>query len=194
MILHHLWGEGADDASRTYLRQAVSRLRDELPESITIERGTGGAALGLSAFVTTESQTLEELVVAAGRSQTSRRERFLRDALALAGQGDYLAGCNSHWADARRDRYRGIVIGLHLDLAEMEFEMGRYPEAWRRLDVVVGHDAASERACRLQMQTARMLGDEDQVVASYRRCRDALQQVGLEPARATRELAQTLRS
>lgn len=54
-------------------------------------------------------------------------------------------------------------------------------------------DPFKESAWRLAMRIANALGDEDRVIATFRRCRAALNELDLEPSDATQQLLDQLR-
>ena len=58
---------------------------------------------------------------------------------------------------------------------------------------MLAEDPYRESACRLAMRVAGAVGDEDGVIAAYRRCSSALGELGAQPSDSTRQLLTHLR-
>jgi LuxR family maltose regulon positive regulatory protein len=102
-LLDALFDGRTDESARAYLRQAVHRLREVLPE------GTGptfrGSVLrfGAPVALSSASARAEALVAEASRLQHEERLAVLREALGILDAGEYLAGIEAPWVAERRE-------------------------------------------------------------------------------------------
>ncbi len=135
----------------------------------------------------------ERLLAEAARLQGEERVEATLRALAVADRGQYLEGLSSIWIEERRDRLARLVADARQDAAELCFAAGRYAEAARLVDAILAEDAFREAAHRLEMRIANATGDEDRVIAAYRRCERRLGELGTTPSSTTRQLLETLR-
>jgi DNA-binding SARP family transcriptional activator len=191
-LLEGLFDGRADESARAYLRQAVHRLREVLPDGALAADATG-AAVSEGVVVSSESARFEALLGEAARLQGEDRLRATTDALALVDAGEYLPGARSAWVEARRERLAELAADARLAAAELHFALGRYGDAGALVAAVLAHDPYREAAWRLQMRLAGAVGDEDRVIAAYRRCEQALDRLGTTPSATTRRLLDALR-
>ncbi len=103
-------------------------------------------------------------------------------ALEMPGRGDYLPAINSPWVESRRERLRRLIVDARHDAAELAFADGRYRDASRLVEAILEGDQLREGAHRLEMRIAQAIGDEDRVIAAYRRCELSLSELGIAPA------------
>jgi DNA-binding SARP family transcriptional activator len=192
-LLTALFDGRSDDSARAYLRQAVHQLREVLRDDVPLVSDAGGVALDGSVGVASESVRLETLLAEAARLQGEERLDAITGALAIAERGEYLPGIASAWVEERRERLALLVADARQDAAELAFAAGRYAEAERLVDAILDHDAFREGAHRLEMRIANAIGDEDRVIAAYRRCERVLGELGTTPSSTTRRLLETLR-
>jgi DNA-binding SARP family transcriptional activator len=115
------------------------------------------------------------------------------DALKIQEGGHFLEGVRSAWAVEQAQDLEMLAVQARLDGAGWAFDIGRYSQAEALVDSVVLIDPYRERAWRLRMKLLGALGDSDGVVSCYRRCAEALANVGLEPAPSTKQLLDQLR-
>jgi LuxR family maltose regulon positive regulatory protein len=184
---------GAYFGARAYLRQAVHRLREVLPPAVELAADAQGVAFGEGVLVSSESARFEALLAEAARLQGEERLRATAGALALVDAGEYLPGARSVWVEARREHLAELAADARFAAAELHFALGRYAEAGRLVAAVLAHDPYREAAWRLQMRLAGAVGDEDRVIAAYRRCEQALDRLGTTPSATTRRLLDALR-
>ncbi len=191
-VLSALWNGRDDEATRTYLRQALRHLRDALPAGITVTATSD--QLAVAGPVRCESLELETLLGEAAREPGPGRLGYLLEALALARRGTFHEGSNEvWWIDDRRARIESQLTDARLDAAEILLDAARYTRSLALVDEVLDADSLVERGWRLRMRGLGLLGDYDGVVAAYAACTAALAAIGLEPARSTTELANSLR-
>lgn len=180
------------DSNRAYLRQAVRGLRQALPPDAVIVEGRH-VRLTDELGVTTESERFKMRLAEAMSLQGEERLLAIGEALAIYDRGDYLPGVRSAWADERHRELAELATDARYEAAELEFAAGRYKEARRLAEQVVGDDPFREVAWRLMMRVSDALGDETGVVHSYHSCERALTQLGTTPSPSTRQLLEQLR-
>jgi DNA-binding SARP family transcriptional activator len=93
----------------------------------------------------------------------------------------------------RREHLARIAGDARLVAAELAFASGRYGDAATLVDAILERDPFREAAHRLQMRIANAVGDEDRVIAAYRRCELTLGELGIVPSSSTRQLLDALR-
>jgi DNA-binding SARP family transcriptional activator len=191
-LLTALFNGRSDHSSRTYLRQAVHRLRELMPEGVELILDGEQAALE-GATVVSDSARFERMLDEAGRLGDAERLDALQAALELYGSGEYLAGRDSMWIEERRMGLAERAVAARFDAAELSFALGDHRTAQTHVDAVLAADPYRESAWRLAMRVAAGYGDADRAVEVFRRCARTLAQVGIEPAPSTRELLQALR-
>jgi DNA-binding SARP family transcriptional activator len=192
-LLSALFDGRSDDSARAYLRQAVHQLREVLPAEVRLVSEPTRTWLEEPASVSSESARLEATLAEAARLQGEERIEATLRAIAVADRGRYLEGLSSVWIEERRDRLARLVTDARQDAAELCFAAGRYADAARLVDAILAEDPFREAAHRLEMRIANATGDEDRVIAAYRRCERRLGELGTTPSSTTRQLLETLR-
>jgi DNA-binding SARP family transcriptional activator len=190
-ILDDLFEGRADESTKSYLRQAVARLREILPDGVL---QTSRSAIALKAgAVSSDSLRFRQMVDESGRLGKQEAVALLTDAFALSDRGEFLEGARSIWAESHREALARLALEARLDAADWAFDLGSYRQAEALVDAVVQRDPYRERAWRLRMKLLGALGDSDALVRCYQRCSATLASIGLEPAPSTRRLVDHLR-
>jgi DNA-binding SARP family transcriptional activator len=192
-LLDALFGGRADESARSYLRQAVHRLREILPDGAVLAFEGSRLRLGGDIALVSERVHAEELLARAARQIGRDRLELLLEALAVLDRGEYLAGVDSVWVDDRRQQLAATVAQARHDAAQLLFAEEDYAGAKRLAQAVVHADPYREGAWRLLMRIAHATGDEDGVIAVYRLCEHALRGIGTVPSTTTGSLLTTLR-
>jgi DNA-binding SARP family transcriptional activator len=192
-LLSALFDGRSDDSARAYLRQAVHQLREVLPAEVRLVSEPTRTWIEDPAGVSGESARLEAALAEAARLQGEERIEATLRALTVADRGRYLEGLSSIWIEDRRDHLARLVADARQDAAELCFAAGRYADAARLVDAILREDPFREGAHRLEMRIANATGDEDRVIAAYRRCERRLGELGTTPSSTTRQLLETLR-
>lgn len=186
--------DGRRDASTTaYLRQAALKLRKAVPDVLDPSSRSGTLRLCASVRVTTESRRLISLLGEAAATRGEERLSLLLAALEIADRGAYLPSVSSVWAEDRRRRLDELVRSARLEAAEVALVVGQPAQARRLAEAVVAADPYREAAWRLLMRLAAAMGDHDRVIAAYRSCVAALQEIGAQPSGATVSLLRDFR-
>jgi ATP/maltotriose-dependent transcriptional regulator MalT/DNA-binding SARP family transcriptional activator len=192
-LLSALFDGRSDESARAYLRQAVHQLREVLPAQLRLVSEPARTWLEDPVIVSSDSARLEAALAEAARLQGEDRIEATLHAIAVADRGPYLEGLSSLWIEERRDRLARIVLDARQDTAELCFAAGRYADAARQVETILAQDPFREGAHRLEMRIANATGDEDRVIAAYRRCERQLNALGTTPSTTTRRLLETLR-
>jgi DNA-binding SARP family transcriptional activator len=95
--------------------------------------------------------------------------------------------------DERRERFIELAGKARVEAAQLAFGAGRYRQAEALAEAALEADPFKESAWRLVMRIAAVTGDDDRVIAAYRRCRSALGLLGAEPSPSTAQLLAALR-
>jgi LuxR family maltose regulon positive regulatory protein len=191
-LLDALFEGRADASARSYLRQAVHRLREALPPGAGPVFEGSTLHFGDDVSVTGQLAHVEVLLAEASRQQGAERLGPLIEALEIA-DGPYLPGVRGSWAARRREQVAELLDEARLDAAQLAFAANRYQDAERLVSRVLRDAPFRESAWRLTMRVAAALGDEDGVISAYRACQLALKELGTEPSASTRELLTRLR-
>jgi DNA-binding SARP family transcriptional activator len=192
-LLEALFDGRNDDSARAYLRQAVHRLRESLPEGVGPAFTDAVLAFSAPVVLAAEGVQVEGLLAEAARLQGEARLAVLLRALELFDRGPYLPGVESAWASGRREELGSRLADARLAAAQLAFGSERYAQAEALVEQALAADPFKESAWRLAMRIADALGDQDRVVATFRRCRAALDELGLVPSDATQQLLDQLR-
>jgi DNA-binding SARP family transcriptional activator len=171
----------------------VHQLREALSSELTIVSQGGSISLEGPSNVTSESARLERMLSEAARLQGDERLAATLRALETVEQGEYLPGVGSDWVQGRREHLAQLAGDARLVAAELAFASGSYGDATRLVDAILERDPFREGAHRLQMRIANAIGDEDRVIAAYRRCELTLSELGIAPSSSTRQLLDALR-
>jgi ATP/maltotriose-dependent transcriptional regulator MalT len=191
--LDALFDGRTDQSARSYLRQALHRLREVLPDGQAPELAEGRIQLPAGVRIASESQRFEALLGRAAALAEGERPAALDAALALTEAGEYLPAIRAGWAEERRAQLSQAVNDARSEAAELAFRAGAHRDALERIEAVLEGDPYRESAWRLLMRVSNALGADDRVIAGYRRCEAVLAEVGAEPSASTRALLTQLR-
>jgi DNA-binding SARP family transcriptional activator len=188
-LLQALFGDRRDDATRSYLRQTVHRLREVLPEgALTVKEGH--VSLTADVGFSSESVTFERRLSEAPRLQGDDRLQATLAALAIFDRGEYLPGSRGEWADIRQQRLADLATGGSYQAAVLALGNGDYALARKLATDVLRVDRFRETAWRVLMRVAAAVGDEDGVLRVYRTCEAALAEINAQPSASTRRLVE----
>jgi DNA-binding SARP family transcriptional activator len=192
-LIAALFDGRADDSTMAYLRQAVHGLRQLLPERVKLLREGSVFVLDGWALIETDAMLLEARLASAAAQIGPRRLEATRRILEEHADAVYLEGVDCSWVAERRSELASLMVDARIGAAVAALDDGRYDIAHAMLTEVLGEHPYREQAWRLLMRVSAAQGREDDVIELYRRCESALGALGLEPARATRLLADGLR-
>jgi DNA-binding SARP family transcriptional activator len=192
-LLDALFDGRADDSARSYLRQAVHRLREVLSDDAVLAFEGSRLRLGGDVLLVSDFSRLTGLLASAARRSGGERLALLLEAVALIDCGEYLAGVTSRWVDERRGELGAIAADTRHEAAQLLFAEANYLEARRLATTVLRFDPYREGTWRLLMRIAHATGDEDGVVDTYRLCERAMREIGMTVSGTTESLLGTLR-
>lgn len=192
-LLDALFDGRADDSARSYLRQAVHRLREVLSDDAVLAFEGSRLRLGGDVLLVSDSAQVAGLLASAADRSGGERLAHLLEALAVIDRGEYLAGVASRWVDERRGELGAIAAETRHEAAQLMFAEARYLEAKRLANTVVRFDPYREGTWRLLMRIEHATGDEDGVVNTYRMCERAMGEIGMPVSGTTESLLTTLR-
>lgn len=193
VLLAALFGGRQGASSASYLRQAIRRLREILPDEGSVDVAEGRVRLTGRARVKSESEQLDRLVTRAADLRGHDRYSMLLHALTIVGRGEYLPGVSSPWAEERRQQLASTILDTSCEAAELAFGHGDYQRAAVLIEAILQDDPFRESIWRLSMRLADATGDPDGVIAAYRQCERALHELGTSPCQTTSCLLDDLR-
>ncbi|MGW1544104.1 BTAD domain-containing putative transcriptional regulator [Streptomyces sp. NPDC002309] len=192
-LLGVLFGGRSDAACRSYLRQALFRLREVLPDSLgPAQQGDAFQLVG-PALAVGSAQRAVDLLAQAGRQDGEVRLKTLSHALSIAESGPYLATASGEWVVERREALTETFTSARVDAAKLAFRMNRYGEAKRLVDRVLREDPYREQAWQLAISLAHASGSDDAVLALYQRYVARMRELGVPPSDEVRRLVAQLR-
>jgi len=192
-LLGALFGGRNDAAGRSYLRQALFRLREVLPPELGPEQEGNVFRVAGPELAAGSAQRVVDVVVQAGRQDGEVRFQTLSQALASVERGPYLAPFSGEWVEERRAALGEIFVSARVDAARLAYRMNRYREAKDLVDVVLLEDPYREQAWQLAIQLARASGCDDTVLVLYKRYAARMQDLGVAPSDEVRRLVADLR-
>ncbi|MGH9247309.1 MAG: alpha/beta fold hydrolase [Acidimicrobiales bacterium] len=133
-------------------------------------------------LVDVDVDRFESLVRRAASAESAERRSALDAATAL-GEGELLADePYAEWALPARAHCRALRIQALIDLAECCLELDDHRAALAATNRVLALERTSERAYRAAMLAHHALGDRDEALRAYDRCRTALSEdIGVPP-------------
>jgi DNA-binding SARP family transcriptional activator len=186
-----VWGDAPPRTPPANLATMVSRLRAALGTS-SITGGPAGYRLG--------GQVRVDLYDAAGL--TAEAEQHIlkaapdlalsaaRHAVELLDHGPVLADqIDSQWVESARALHGKLLRRARHATAEAALHIGDIRAASTAAEAATAADAFDEAACRMLMRAYHAAGEPARALITYERLRVTLAtELGVDPARATREL------
>ncbi|MFG2475531.1 BTAD domain-containing putative transcriptional regulator [Streptomyces fagopyri] len=192
-LLGALFGGRNDAAGRSYLRQALYRLREVLPDDLGPAQDGDLFQLVGPGLAMGSAQRAVDLVAQAGRQNGEIRLQTLSHALNIAARGPYLATVSGEWVAERRAVLAETFLSARVDAAQLACRMNRYREAKGLIDHVLREDPYREQAWRLAIKLAHASGSDDAVLALYQRYVARMRELGVPPSDEVRRLVMQLR-
>ncbi|WP_211470022.1 AfsR/SARP family transcriptional regulator [Actinocrinis puniceicyclus] len=193
-LAERIWGEQPPAHARATLQSYISRLRRRLKDAgvdgtvllTTSAHGyrlvVPGACVDVSRF-----DELMRHAETAALSDARRAEALLSKAIDLF-RGEPLAGIPGDWAQAARasllERRRAAV----LKRIEVALRLGRHGQLIGELTELVARGPADQAAVGYLITALYRAGRQTEALNVYRRTRERLRALGLEPRRELREL------
>jgi len=193
-LLDALFDSGSEAAARSYLRQALYRLREALPGELSPALRADRFCLPGPELVSSEAAEVLAAFAQADHQDEEARLATLTAALARAERGRYLSGLSADWVEARQAELHEQILRARLDLAKAAFRLGRYREAIASIDAVLHLDPYREQAWLLRLTLAQASGHDDQVLALYQRYLATMHTLAVPPSAEVCRLVTRLRT
>ena len=192
-LLDVLFDGRNDSAGRSYLRQALYRLREVLPPELGPVQEDDRYSIAGSDVVVGSAEAVLNSLAQADRQDGETRMRTLNRALAQTERGPFLATLSSPWVDARRAEIDDRITGARLDAARLAFRLDRYREARGHVNDVLRRDPYREQAWQLVLSLAQASGNDDAVLALYQQYVATMRELGMPPSAEVHRLVTRLR-
>ncbi|MET9878219.1 BTAD domain-containing putative transcriptional regulator [Actinacidiphila glaucinigra] len=193
LLLDSLFPGRSDAAGRSYLRQAVYRLREVLPEGVALLQEGDVHRLTPHTSVAGSSGAFGRLLAEAGRQDGEHRFHTLLEALRTAGRGPYFEGVSTPWLDARREELAAELTQAQVDAGAVALRLGRIRETRELAGAALERDPYREQAWRLALAGAEAAGDDGGLLELYRGYLRAMADLGVRPSQEMRHLVERLR-
>ncbi|WIY00998.1 BTAD domain-containing putative transcriptional regulator [Amycolatopsis mongoliensis] len=182
-----------DAASRSYLRQALFKLRAVLPAELAPTQEGESFAIPLTGRVEGTARAMEDQLLLATRQPDVERLATSRAAIDRAVAGPYLATLTSEWVRTRRTELDERIAIARVDAARIAFRLSRHGLARELLDEVFRRDPYREQAWHLAISLAHATGSDDAVLTVFRRYVAAMGELGVAPSSEVKRLVAHLR-
>jgi ATP/maltotriose-dependent transcriptional regulator MalT len=192
-LLDALFDSRNDAAGRSYLRQALYRLREVLPEDLVPRQEGDRFFFPCPDLVGGTARVVLDTLVQSDHQDGEIRLRTMTEALAHADRGPYLAPLSSVWVEQRRSEIGERVTSGRIEAAKLAFRLSRYREARQLVDDVLKASPYREQAWQLAISLAHACGSDDSVLGLYQRYTAAMREFGVAPSAEVRRLVTQLR-
>jgi DNA-binding SARP family transcriptional activator len=192
-LLEALFPGRSSATGRSYLRQAVLRLREVLPEGLSLLQDGDVYRLTPASAVVSASGTFLRLLAEAARQDGEHRWDTLRSALAVAERGSYFDSLSTPWLDTRRAELDAVLMQARVDAATVALHLGRVRDARRLAREALDGDPYREQAWRVALCAAEAVGSDDEVLDLYRGYLRVMRELGVPPSADLRHLVDRLR-
>lgn len=178
-----LWPDSTDAQALTNLRKVLHNLRRSVPD--------------VDHFIDIGARTVRWREEAPLWLDVERFERAieggrLEDAVGLYG-GELLEGSYDEWLIEERERLAELHMGALAELACRREREGRWPDAVRYAEQLVGCDPLREEGHRLLIRLCGGGGDRVRALRAYHVCATTLErELGVEPSPETRAMYEAL--
>ncbi|PIB07342.1 hypothetical protein B1C81_19590 [Streptomyces sp. HG99] len=192
-LLGALFDGRNDAAGRSYLRQALFRLRQALPADLGPSQDGDVFSLVGPELAMGSAQRAVDIIAQAGRQHGEVRLQTLLHALSSAERGAFLATVSDTWAAERRVALTEILLSARVDAAKLAYRLNRLREAKGLVDYVLREDPYREQAWQLAIQLEYASGSDDAVLALYQRYVARMRELDVAPSNEVRRLVTQLR-
>lgn len=192
-LMDALFDSHNEAAERSYLRQALYRLRGVLPDDLSPTLRGDRFCLPRPELVSSSAAEVLAAFAQADHQEEARMDT-LTAALARTERGRYLNGLSGDWVEARRAELDEWILRARLDLAKAAFRLSRYREAIANADIVLRLDPYREQAWLLRLTLAQASGNDDHVLALYQRYVATMRELAVPPSAEMHRLVTRLRA
>ena len=180
-----LWSDLSEEAARANLRLVLTQLRKVLPGRVAADRH----AVALNGDVWIDADELEQAQAGPAAVLELYRGEFL-EGVELPG-----APLLDEWITDRRYRYRAMALAALDTVVGTALASGDTDTAMAAARRILAVEPWHEGAHRALMRCFAIAGQPSAALAQYETCRHILdQELGVEPAPATRDLLGEIRT
>ena len=184
-LIDGLWGDAPPETAVTTVQVYVSRLRKLLPDA-TLETRPPGYLLAAEP-ATIDLWRFEALVAEARDAHPEHASSLLREALAL-WRGRPLAEFDEPFAQIEGGRLEDLRLAAIEQRVEADLALGGEADLIGELEALIAENPTRERL-RAQLMLALYRSDRQaEALDAYRSARRALDELGLEPSAALKQL------
>jgi len=184
-LIDDLWGDAPPETAVTTVQVYVSRLRKLLPDA-TLETRPPGYLL-VAEPATIDLRRFEALVAEARDAHPEHASSLLREALAL-WRGRPLAEFDEPFAQIEGGRLEDLRLAAIEQRVEADLALGGEADLIGELEALIAENPTRERL-RAQLMLALYRCDRQaEALGAYRNARRALDELGLEPSVALKQL------
>ncbi|WP_028656420.1 BTAD domain-containing putative transcriptional regulator [Nocardioides sp. J54] len=191
-VVASLFENSSADSAAAYFRMALSGLRKVLPADAPLGLDNNDVVWEGSSL-TSASTSLERGVAALSQLPAPQQRDQVEKLIAGLSAGEFLPHSRSEWVLARREHLATLLTDVLEMGGHIAFRDDDYRRAGELGQQVLDRDPLRERSWRLLMRVASAVGDGDRVTSTYRRCVQALADIGATPEPGTVALAKQLR-
>ncbi|MBI5824144.1 MAG: tetratricopeptide repeat protein [Chloroflexi bacterium] len=192
-----LWGEMTDADAKNNLRQALTNLRKNFDNELTITRDS----IEFSGDCDLDSTHFDSALRSASSLNPEPASVILTDSLALY-RGDFLEGFHvrdapdfEDWALAERARLRELALQALHTLTQFHASRGHFPEAMTHASRLLAFDPWREEAHRQLMLLQARTGQLSAALSQYETCKKILEkELGVQPSLETTALYERIRA
>lgn len=192
-----LWGEMTDADAKNNLRQALTNLRKNFENELTITRDS----IEFSGDCDLDSTRFDSALRSASSLDPEPASVILTDSLALY-RGDFLEGFFvrdapdfEDWALAERARLRELALGALHTLTQFHASRGNFTEAMTFAARLLAFDPWREEAHRQLMLLQARTGQLSAALSQYETCKKILEkELGVQPSLETTALYERIRA
>ena len=189
-LVDELWGDSPPETAVQGVQVYVSRLRRLLPAETLLTRPPG--YLLAAAPETIDLRRFERLVADARMADPERASRLLREALEL-WRGPALAEFGEEpFSRAEAGRLEDLRLAALEERIEADLALGRHHELAGELEALIAAHPHRERLRAQLMLALYRSGRQAEALEAYRDGRAALDELGIEPGAALRELERAI--
>lgn len=191
-LIASLFENSSADSAAAYFRMALSGLRKVLPADAPLGLDNNDVVWDGSSL-TSASTSLERGMAALSQLPPLQQREQVEKLIVGLSAGEFLPQSRSEWVLARREHLENLLTDALEMGAHIAFRDDDYRRAGELGQQVLDRDPLRERSWRLLMRVASAVGDGDRVTSTYRRCAQALAEIGATPELGTVALAKQLR-
>lgn len=192
-LLYRVWDDRLPLRARDTLYAYISRLRRELgPHGIRLARRSGGYVLDIDE-TTVDLHRFRHLIARAKKAPDDRSALSLFEEGLGLWKGEPLAGLDTLWLDAVRERLQTERWAAELDQTDAMIRIGRHSECLANLSARAAGHPLDERVAGQFMLALHREGRPSDALAHYRCIRGRLaEELGVDPGQTLQQLHQQI--